>query len=84
MIVNLGRTLFSQVMDFVPWTSVDRIVARYGGDVRVRSLEAMIRRHDFTALHATSISGGEAATSRNDSNILKAQTGTTFANPSKA
>ncbi len=25
-------------MDFVPWTSFDRIVARYGGDVRVRTL----------------------------------------------
>src|SRR5512136_386322 len=25
-------------MDFVPWTSFDRIVARYGGDVRVRNL----------------------------------------------
>src|SRR5580698_7068109 len=25
-------------MDFVPWTSFDRIVAGYGGDVRVRSL----------------------------------------------
>ena len=36
--MNVGRTLFSQVMDFVPWTSFDRIVARYGGDVRVRSL----------------------------------------------
>jgi hypothetical protein len=24
--VNVGRTLFSQVMDFVPWTSFDRIV----------------------------------------------------------
>lgn len=35
---NAGRTLFSQVMDFVPWTSVDRIVTRYGGDVRVRTL----------------------------------------------
>ena len=35
---NVGRTLFSQVMDFIPWTSVDRIVTRYGGDVRVRSL----------------------------------------------
>jgi hypothetical protein len=35
--VNLGRTLFSQVMDFVPWRSFDRIVARYGGDARVRS-----------------------------------------------
>jgi len=36
--VNLGRTLFSQVMDFVPWTSFDRIVMRYGGDARIRSL----------------------------------------------
>ena len=36
--MNVGRTLFSQVMEFVPWTSFDRIVARYGGDVRVRTL----------------------------------------------
>ena len=36
--MNAGRTLFAQVMDFVPWTSFDRIVAKYGGDVRVRSL----------------------------------------------
>lgn len=36
--MNLGRTLFSQVMDFVPWTSFDRIVTRYDGDARVRKL----------------------------------------------
>ena len=34
--MNAGRTLFAQVMDFIPWTSFDRIVARYGGDLRVR------------------------------------------------
>lgn len=34
----VGRTLFSQVMDFVPWTSFERIVTKYGGDVRVRTL----------------------------------------------
>src|SRR5262249_47021772 len=34
-VVNSGRTLFSQVMDFIPWTSFDRLVAKYGGDVRV-------------------------------------------------
>jgi Domain of unknown function (DUF4372) len=34
--VNFGRTLFSQVMDFVPWTSFGRLVTKYGGDVRVR------------------------------------------------
>jgi Transposase DDE domain/Domain of unknown function (DUF4372) len=33
-----GRTLFSQVMDFVPWTSFDRIVVKYGGDIGVRTL----------------------------------------------
>jgi len=36
--MNMGQTLFSQVMDFVPWTSFDRIVAKYGGNVRVRTL----------------------------------------------
>ena len=33
-----GRTLFSQVMDFISWTSFDRIVAKYRGDVGVRTL----------------------------------------------
>lgn len=33
----IGKTLFAQIMDFVPWTSFRRIVARYGGDVRVRT-----------------------------------------------
>jgi len=36
--MNLGKTLFAQIMEFVPWTSFARIVARYGGDSRVRSL----------------------------------------------
>src|SRR6266550_314211 len=34
----VGKTLFAQVMDFVPWTSFRRMVARYGGDHRVRTL----------------------------------------------
>jgi Transposase DDE domain/Domain of unknown function (DUF4372) len=34
----VGKTLFAQLMDFVPWTSFRRIVARYGGDHRVRTL----------------------------------------------
>lgn len=28
----LGKTLFAQVMDFLPWKTVHRIVGRYGGD----------------------------------------------------
>ena len=34
----VGKTLFAQIMDFVPWTSFRRIVTRYGGDRRVRAL----------------------------------------------
>lgn len=36
--MNSGKTLFAQIMAFVPWTSFARIVTRYGGDFRVRSL----------------------------------------------
>jgi hypothetical protein len=36
--VNIGKTLFAQVMDFLPWKSFHRIVARYRGDLRVRTL----------------------------------------------
>ena len=34
----LGKTLFAQVMDFLPWKTFHRIVARYGGDRGVRTL----------------------------------------------
>ena len=33
-----GKTLFSQVMDFLPRKAFERIVTRYGGDHRVRTL----------------------------------------------
>ena len=33
-----GKTLFAQLMDFLPWTTFARIVTRYGGDHRVRTL----------------------------------------------
>jgi hypothetical protein len=36
--MNAGKTLFAQIMEFVPWTSFSRIVARYGGDSGVRRL----------------------------------------------
>jgi len=34
----LGKTLFAQVMDFLPWKTFRRIVDRYGGDHRIRTL----------------------------------------------
>ncbi len=36
--MNVGKTLFAQIMAFVPWTSFGRIVLRYAGDAGVRSL----------------------------------------------
>ena len=36
--MNIGKTLFAQLMDFLPWSTFARIVAGYGGDARVRTL----------------------------------------------
>lgn len=36
--MNTGKTLFAQLMDFLPWTTFARYVARYGGDKGVRTL----------------------------------------------
>ncbi len=36
--MHTGTTLFSQIMDFLPWKSFHRLVARYEGDRRVRTL----------------------------------------------
>ena len=36
--MHTGKTLFAQIMEFIPWTSFARIVHRYGGDSRVRTL----------------------------------------------
>ena len=36
--MHVGKTLFAQVMEFVPWTSFARIVQRHGGNAGVRML----------------------------------------------
>ena len=38
--MNIGKTLFAQVMEFIPWSSFSRIVTRYRGDAGMRSLSA--------------------------------------------
>lgn len=38
--MNVGKTLFAQVMEFIPWTSFSRIVDRYRGNAGVRTLSA--------------------------------------------
>ena len=36
--MNAGKTLFAQLTDFLPWSTFARIVVRYDGDARVRTL----------------------------------------------
>lgn len=36
--MNVGKTLFAQIMDFIPWTSFSRIVDRHGGNAGVRRM----------------------------------------------
>ena len=36
--MNTGKTLFAQLMDFLPWTTFTRVVARYDGDRAIRTL----------------------------------------------
>jgi hypothetical protein len=36
--VDIGKTLFAQVMEFVPWKTFTRIIERHKGDAGVRTL----------------------------------------------
>jgi hypothetical protein len=36
--MNYGKTLFAQVMEFVPWKTFGRIIDKHGGDAGVRTL----------------------------------------------
>jgi hypothetical protein len=36
--MNTGKSLFAQLMDFLPWTTFTRLVNRYGGDRYIKSL----------------------------------------------
>ena len=36
--MNVGKTLFAQVMEFMPWKTFGRIIERYRGDAGVRTL----------------------------------------------
>ena len=39
--VHIGKTPFAQIMDFLPWKTFHRIVTRYRGDHRVRTLSCV-------------------------------------------
>jgi len=37
--MNIGKTLFAQVMEYVPWKTFGRIIERHNGDAGVRTLD---------------------------------------------
>ena len=37
--MNVGKTLFAQVMEYIPWKTFGRIIDRQGGDGGVRTLD---------------------------------------------
>src|SRR5438093_1475292 len=39
--MNVGKTLFAQVMEFVPWKTFGRIIERHKGDAGVRTLRCV-------------------------------------------
>ena len=41
--MNTGNTLFAQLMDFLPWSTFDRIVARYDGNRAARKLSCTVQ-----------------------------------------
>jgi len=46
--MNIDKTLFAQIMDFVPWTRFHRIVQRYGGNAGVRRLSRAVPCHGIS------------------------------------
>ena len=37
--MNIDKTLFAQIMEYVPWKTFGRIIDRHGGDSGVRTLD---------------------------------------------
>ena len=52
-----GKTLFAQVMSFLPWTTFARIVDRYDGDRKVRALRST---EHYRALAFAQLTGRES------------------------
>ena len=77
--MNAGKTLFAQLMDFLPWTTFDRYVKRYGGDKGVRSIQNITL--------GTSLGGGTVSLTYSDAagiDLTAGQVTLLFANPEKS
>ena len=69
--MNTGKTLFTQLMDFLPWSTFDRIVARYNGNRAVRTLPCAAQYQVMAFAQITSLLSGQKV---NSSNWLRSST----------
>ena len=51
--MNIGKTLFAQLRDYLPWSTFDRILARYGGNLLVRPLPCAMQYRVMAFAHLT-------------------------------
>lgn len=63
--MNLGKRLFAQFMDFLPWKTFHRMVDRHGGD---RYVKSMTCTEPFRVMAFAHISNGKL----HDVNVLDA------------
>ena len=43
--MNAGKTLFAQVMEFVPWKTFGRIIAKHKGGAMASTIEFLLQSH---------------------------------------
>ena len=51
--MNSGKLIFSQLIDFLPWTSFDRCVQRYRGNHKIESFRFSAQIHTMTFAQLT-------------------------------
>lgn len=82
--MNPGKTLFAQLMDFLPWSTFTRLVARYDGDrgVRVLSCAEQYRVMAFAQLtYRESLRDIEACLSSQTAKLYRMAFASRFAGP---
>jgi Na+/citrate or Na+/malate symporter len=78
--MNVGKTLFAQVMEYVPWKTFGRIIDRHGGDAGVRTLSCadLFRVMVFAQLTwRESLRDIEVCLTANQARVFEASTGFT-------
>jgi hypothetical protein len=78
--MNVGKTLFAQVMEYVPWKACGRIIDRHGGDAGVRTLSCADLSRVMVFAQLTwreSLRDIEVCLTANQARVFEASTGCT-------